>query len=384
MYVVSSGRYLQHTSVYKRMSMNTTILDLSDRTNMFYWQTNRRISAKEQKDIFLTRHARLDEDQLEHAVTAGMKRAGFSSDDTRVASLDPIIIHGSVNTVVPVRLKSGREVVIRMHPPEVKNGYFWVEAVATKLAKAAGVPTYTCLVVDDTREVAPFDYMIMTREPGKPMQGFSPLPPDLARRLVVQTGRYAALIHTITPEGFGFFHNDIAKRDQRLVGQYQTLRQHIEAGLEEDLGFLEDAQTITNSQRKTIERLFGKYASLLSLETPVLVHNDIADWNQLTDGVHITGIMDWDECVGGDPVMELSAYSLFFGEERMQWFIWGYEEVRKLGDWRERFHLFKLRYLVSKLHLRKKRSLVSDSEFLRGVLARGLEAMTEVFAYFHV
>ena len=364
--------------------MHQSIIDLSDRSNMFYWQTNRRISAKEQRDIFLTRHARLDEDQLERAVAAGMKRAGFSSDDTRVVSHDPIIIHGSVNTVVPVRLASGREVVIRMHPPEVKNGYFWVEAVATKFARAAGVPTYTCLFVDDTREMVPFDYMIMTREPGKPMQGFSPLPPDLVRRLVTQTGRYAALIHTITPEGFGFFRNDIARRDQRLVGQYQTLSQHIEAGLEEDLGFLEDRQTITSSQRKTVERLFGKHASLLSLETPVLVHNDIADWNQLTDGLRITGMMDWDECVGGDPVMELSAYSLFFGEERMQWFIQGYEEVRKLGDWRERFELYKLRYLVSKLHLRKKRSLVSDSEFLRSVLARGLEAMTEVFTYFRV
>lgn len=360
------------------------IIDLSDRTNMFYWQTNRRISAKEQKDIFLTRHARVDEMLIQLAVREGMKRAGFSGDDTKIESLNEIISYGSVNTVVPVTLHSGRKIVIRMHPPEVKNGYFWVETVATKLAKAAGVPTYASLDVDDTREAVPFDYMIMTHEPGTPVQDLWPLPPDLEERLVTQTGRLAGLFHSITPEGFGFFRNDIAKSKNQLVGQYDRLYQHIEAGLGEDLGFLEDAQTITTDQRKTIEKILQKHAPLMALRSPVLVHNDIADWNQLTDGENITGMMDWDECVGGDPIMELAAYSLFFGEPRMRWFVRGYEEVRSLGDWKEKFGLYKLRYLVSKLHLRKKRSLVEDSEFLRANLARGLEAMQEVFAYFGV
>lgn len=364
--------------------MTLPILDLSDRTNMFYWQTNRKISARQQKDIFLTRHARLDDGLLQKAVAEGMKHAGFSGDDTRIASHDPIIAFGSVNTVVPVTLKSGREIVIRMHPPEVKNGYFWVEAVATKLAKAAVVPTYTCLVIDDTKAHVPFDYMITTRESGRPMQDVWPLSPDLEERLVTETGRYAAMIHSIKPTGFGFFLNDIAKQEGQLVGQYRTLRKHIEAGLEEDLGFLQDSQTITGKQRKTIEGLFMRHADTLSLQKSVLVHNDIADWNQLTDGHHITGIMDWDECVGGDPVMELAAYNLFFGEPRISWFVRGYEEVRKLGDWKEKFELYKLRYLVSKLHLRKKRSLVEDSEFLRRNLVRGLEVLREVFDYFGV
>lgn len=364
--------------------MKKQILDLSDRTNMFYWQTNRRITAKQQQEIFLTRHARLNENLLRQAVSAGMKTAGFSGDDTNVATFDPIFALGSVNTVVPVILQSGRSIAIRMHPSEVKNGYFWVEALATKLAKAIGVPTYTCLVVDDTRQSVPFDYMIMTREPGKPMQELRPMPVDLEEQLVTQTGRYAALIHSIRPEGFGFFRNDIAKKKGKLVGQYDSLEEHIRAALKEDLAFLVDTQTISLVQSKTIELLFHRHASLLTGVTPVLIHNDIADWNQLTDGAHVTGMMDWDECVGGDPIMELSAYSLFFGQPRMDWFIRGYEEIRKLGQWKETFELFKLRYLVSKLHLRKKRSLVEDSEFLRANLARGLEAMSEVFTFFTV
>lgn len=360
------------------------IIDLSDRSNMFYWQTNRKISALQDKAIFLSRHARFDERGLRAAAAAGMKKAGFSGADAEVHTIESIIPNGLINTVVPVILKSGKNIVLRMHPSEVKNGYFWVESVAAKAAAIAGVPTYTCLVVDDTRESVPFDYMIMTRERGKPVQDLWPLPPNLEEHFVTQTGRYAARIHSIESDGFGFFRNDSAKQEGRLVGQYTHLREHIHAGLEEDLAYLEDSQTITVGQRKTIEGFFVKHTNLLSIKKPVLVHNDIADWNTLTDGTNVTAMMDWDECVGGDPIMELSAYSLFFGEPRMSWFIRGYEEVKKLGDWKEKFELFKLRYLVSKLHLRKKRSTVDSSDQITRNLVRGLEAMQEVFAYFRV
>lgn len=364
--------------------MTASIIDLSNRANMFYWQVNRRISAQQDKDIFLTRHERFDEHLLRKAVVSSMTQAGYSGADREIACVEPFIARGLINTVVPVVLKSGRKIVIRMHPPEVKNGYFWVESVVTTCARSVHVPTYTCLMVDDTRTQVPFEYMIMTRERGKPVQDLWPLPSDLEERLVIQTGRIAARIHAITPKGFGFFQNSIAKDEGRLEGQYNNLRDHIEAGLEEDLGYLRDSETITTKQRKTIESLFSKHMSLCSSQQPVVIHNDIADWNELTDGVHITGMMDWDECVGGDPVMELSAYSLFFGEPRMSWFIRGYEEVRRLGDWKEKFELFKLRYLVSKLHLRKKRATVDHSDQIMRNLARGLEAMTEVFAYFRV
>ncbi|MEK7141056.1 MAG: aminoglycoside phosphotransferase family protein [Patescibacteria group bacterium] len=364
--------------------MTPPIIDLSDRTNMFYWQTNRKISAQQDKEIFLSRHARFNEEGLRRAAVAGMKKAGFSGDDASVRAVEPIIANGLINTVVPIVLKSGRNIVLRMHPPEVKNGYFWVESLASKIVQLAGVPTYMCLVVDDTRASVPFDYMIMTREPGKPVQDLWPLPPDLEEHFVTQTGRYAARIHSIEPDGFGFFRNDAAKKDGQLLGQYTSLQEHMYAGMEEDLSYLEDSKTITVSQRKIIEGVFAKHTDLFSTKKSVLIHNDIADWNTLTDGTNITAIMDWDECVGGDPIMELSAYSLFFGEPRMSWFIRGYEEVKKLGDWKEKFELFKLRYLVSKLHLRKKRSTVDSSDQITRNLVRGLEAMQEVFAYFRV
>jgi fructosamine-3-kinase len=96
-------------------------------------------------------------------------------------------------------------------------------------------------------------------------------------------------------------------------------------------------------------------------------------------------MVDWDECFAGDPVMDFSAYSLFYGEPRMTWFKKGYQEISELPEqFDEKFQLYKLRYLVSKLHLRKKRLLVYKSENLQILMIRGLEAMGEVFDYFKV
>ena len=101
------------------------------------------------------------------------------------------------------------------------------------------------------------------------------------------------------------------------------------AGMEEDLSYLEDSKTITVSQRKIIEG-YLQNTQIFFDKKSVLIHNDIADWNTLTDGTNITAIMDWDECVGGDPIMELSAYSLFL-ENPDELVYPGYEEVKKLG-----------------------------------------------------
>jgi len=120
-------------------------------------------------------------------------------------------------------------------------------------------------------------------------------------------------------------------------------------------------------------------------DSPVLIHNDIADWNTLSDGKQVTGIIDWDECFSGDPVMDFSAYSLFFGEPRMTWFKEGYSETNTLPEqFEDKFQLFKLRYLVSKLKLRVTMATVHDSEGLQRNIRRGFEALKEVFSYFGV
>jgi len=349
---------------------------------MFYWQTNRPLTAEETKKIFIERHEKLDEETLKRIVSHGMKTAGYKDKDTKIKKADPIIKRGSVNSVIPILLQSGRKIVLRIHPKGVKNGYFWVEKVATSLAKQVGIPTYETICVDDSQRMVPYDFMIVSSVMGRPIQDCQPLTQDLERKLVTQTGKYAAMIHKIKPVGFGFFDNQLAKKDEVLQGQYKSFKEHVFAALFNDLKFLVDNNVFAQKQHKEIMNLFDKSEQLMVCKQGSLIHNDIADWNELFDGKSVTGIMDWDECFSGDPMMETSAYSLFYGEPRLTWFKEGYNRIGKLENNEDKFQFFKLRYLISKMHLRKKRSTIDPSQTMKQNIARGMQAIKEVFNYF--
>lgn len=349
---------------------------------MFYWQTNRPLTAEETKKIFIERHEKIDEETLKRIVSHGMKTAGHKDKDTKIKEVNPIIKQGSVNSVIPILLQSGRKIVLRIHPKGVKNGYFWVEKVATSLAKQAGVPTYETICVDDSQRVVPYDFMIMSAVIGRPLQEYLLLTQDLERKLVTETGKYAAMIHKIKPIGFGFFDNQLAKKDGVLQGQYKSFKEHVFAALFDDLKFLVDNNVFTQKQRKEIIHLFNKSEQLMACKRGSLIHNDIADWNELSDGKSVTGIMDWDECFSGDPTMETAAYSLFYGEPRLTWFKEGYNRIGKLEDNEDKFQFFKLRYLISKMHLRKKRSTIDPSPTMKQNIIRGMQAIKELFNYF--
>ena len=48
-------------------------------------------------------------------------------------------------------------------------------------------------------------------------------------------------------------------------------------------------KSIKENERATIEQIFKDNDSLLVCNSPRLVHNDLADWNELTDRKKITG-----------------------------------------------------------------------------------------------
>lgn len=357
-------------------------IDLSNRKNMFYWQTNRPLTAEETKKVFIDRHEKLDEVILKQMVNSGMKSAGYKGNNIEIKEVNPIIRHGSVNSVIPVILQSGKKIVLRIHPKNVKNGYFWVEKITTALAKKEGVPTFETIFIDDSQKIVPFDFMIMTTISGKPVTDYRPLNTKIEQKLVTETGKYAALIHNIKPVGFGFFDNQLAKIANILQGQHTSFKEHIFAALALDLKYLIDNNVLTKNQRKNIERLLKRNDSLMDCKQGSLIHNDIADWNEMSDGKSITGIMDWDECFSGDPLMEVAAYSLFYREPRLTWFKEGYKQIRELEENEDKFQLFKLRYLISKMHLRKKRSTIDPSPTMKQNIIRGMQAMREVFSYF--
>lgn len=346
----------------KKLHVSTEILDISSRVHSFYWQTDRKISEIQIKHIFQDRHTFFDKENAIKAIETSLGK--------KVASLIPPIKSGSINSVVQAELEDKKHIIMRMHPNAVKNGYFWAEKTIAEQAQKAGVPTYTTLAIDDTKNHVPFDYMIITREPGSNMKNSGPYNAETDKRLIEDTGRLLALTHSATTQGYGFFNNDVAKHEGKLVGIHSNWTDHVYASLTDNLNYLEAKKSITGIERKNIDRIFLAKKQSIVCKSPRLIHNDLADWNQLTDGTKITAFIDWDEAFSGDPVCDFAAYSVFFDDNRLNNLKRGYETVTKLpDDFEEKFHIYRLRYIISKMTLRTKRSVYDSSELVSTLLA---------------
>lgn len=358
-----------------KMHVSTDILDISPRNHSFYWQADRRISEIQIKHIFQDRHTFFDRSNAVKAIETSL--------NTKVTSLIPPIKSGSINSVVQAELATKKQIIMRMHPNAVKNGYFWAEKAIAEHAQKAGVPTYTTLAIDDSKIHVPFDYMIISREPGNNMKNSGPYDAATDKVLIEDTGRLLALTHSVKTHNFGFFNNDVAKKTGKLEGIHPTWSDHVFASLNDNLAYLESKSSITEKEHKDIERIFSENAHIIVCDSPRLIHNDLADWNELTDGKKITAFIDWDEAFSGDPVCDFAAYSVFFNDERLENLKRGYETVTKLpSDFEEKFHLYRLRYIISKMTLRTKRSVFDNSELVQTLLAYSHKLLQQEFEWY--
>jgi Ser/Thr protein kinase RdoA (MazF antagonist) len=320
-------------------------------TEVFWWQADRKISDEENARIFGNKHAGIDNETIIATANRTLPKG------SRLTSIEAINdSFGNVNSVRFGTLESGERVVIRCHPVGVTNGYFWVERLAAEQLRAGGLPAPKFHMVHDCTGAKDAAFQVMQRMPGETVRDYLEHTPDAKNILIFQEGAMMARMHEFKAEGYGPFDNEKAKKG-KLVGFHKTFEQSVLAGLDFELdtmmkygyfpGTADDA-------RKVKQFFMGNPA--LRDEQPVFVHNDFPDWNIMTDGINLTGILDFDECIAGLPTSDIASYSTFFDLSRMDVFLAGYQSVRPLPkNFNEVFEVLRFRYMLMKMTLRSRR-----------------------------
>jgi Ser/Thr protein kinase RdoA (MazF antagonist) len=353
---------------------------IAGRSNVFYWQTDRAVEPEEAGHIWADRHRYFTDGELvEHVNTA--------LEYDKLASITPLDLNaqtnlGNVNSVRVGTLTSGTEVIIRCHPKGVLNGYFHAEAAASHKAKELGIPSFDTLAVHDYEGGDDFAFHVLEKLPGTAIKNWLEAHPDDEAVLLPQAGKMMARLHQVTVEGYGPFDNERAKTGE-LIGLHKTLAQSTRAALQFNLDVMEQEAIITPGQRAKITELFSDDNPLLASGKSVLVHNDFADWNLLTDGNDVTGVLDWDECVGSDPIADIACWSTFFEPERLEAFLEGYWQVaEKPDDFQAKFELLRLRYFLSKMTLRTRRYSWEPADFMKAKIETGKTRLAQSMDYF--
>lgn len=354
------------------------MIDLSDRTNCFYWQTDRNLTPEDYDSIFLKRHE-ISKDKLINTIRGGLKTVGEIY-TLIINDPDENVVKGNVNIVRKVKI-NGTFHIVRMHPAGVKNGYFYVEKLVLDLAKSHGVPVPTVVEIHEASNEEDMDFMLMTLSEGITMDVLLSKDNSFEDQLLLDCGRKMASIHKIKVEGFGSFNNQEAKKGN-LIGLHSDYRSFIHAGLEENINRLIKYNVINLEQGNKFRKLFSEQ-DFEPIDGARLIHNDYADWNVLTDTKMITAVLDWDESHAGDPIADLACWSTFFNIERMNKFMEGYKSITNLPeDYDNRFHYYRLRYTISKMALRIKRYQVDKKPFIVEKLEVGKRALNEELQYF--
>ena len=354
---------------------------ITSRKDAWYWQIGREISLAESMEIWADKHRGIKTDELLVLVN--------KYSDVKVAEIDDVDNNaqenlGFINSVRKGKLENGKEVIIRCHPKGVRNGYFYVESLAAKIAIKNRLPSYMTYCIHELKDSNDIAFQVIEKCKGTAIKKWLEVNPRDEDKIMLEAGKTLAKLHTIKVDGFGPFDNEEAKQG-RLIGIHNNFAKSVRAGLKKSLVHLIDFNVITQEQAKLLDDLYHENNPLLKYEQGVLIHKDFVDWNLLTDGDRITGILDWDECASGDPIADIASWSSMTPLSRLDKFLEGYFSDNPRPEFfDEKLQLLSLRCIIDNMALRSQRSRYIKSEFLTELIKLGKVQLAESFKYFGI
>lgn len=177
---------------------------------------------------------------------------------------------------------------------------FHGEARAYAALNAAGVPAPRALLVDDSAALVPQHYVIMTKLEGAPLiQAWPTLTPAQREGAAYQAGELLAKMHGIPFERFGRLYGT-----ERIFG---TWREYLEDYLSRATREAANDGLIPPDLLTRTEAAMARHAPLLdAVTTPRLVHWDYHFENLLYKDGAITGVLDFEWALGGDPAHDFN------------------------------------------------------------------------------
>ena len=217
--------------------------------------------------------------------------------------------------------------VIRFNTIDTTVPKFANERVAYELLAVRGLPIPSVVALDTSRCVVPYEYIILTRLPGTNIaESWRTLPSAQVRDLAREAGVALARLHTVTFPAFGKLREQSAPRFHSwpdYFGDYA--HRYIDAAVR--YGLLDEAL------RSRLEGVLHRAGDLLvRVGQGVLVHSDYHYENILHDEGRLSGILDFEWALSGDPSYDFMNADVRTSQipESEAAFVAGYQSIRPL------------------------------------------------------
>jgi aminoglycoside phosphotransferase (APT) family kinase protein len=213
------------------------------------------------------------------------------------------LTEGWANSAYSIELEDGSKVVLKARPPagitfmRCEVDLMKTEVYAMKrLAGLRSLPIPRIIVYDHSLELLPVEYFVMEHLEGTPYtQAKADLSEEQRETIERELGAFNRLINECKGEGFGFYSRPTHQswRDAFKEMIFGVLEDGKEAGVSLPVDYPE------------LERLIeGRLDPLNEVVEPRLLHWDLWDGNVFVKDGHVTGIIDFERAIWGDPIME--------------------------------------------------------------------------------
>lgn len=263
--------------------------------------------------------------------------------------------------------------IIRISAQKFAKMQFTAEKLIYEILEKEKLQKVSVYKIGSIKKPAPSDYQIMDCVAGETLFDISKKK-KIPASFLFELGNFTARLHKIPAVGFGQI-NMAKSLDGKLEGIYNDWNAYLECNLGKHLEYCLDNKIINKIIYDRIIKVFKN--NRIDRVESVLLHGDLANHNVFINKEKVSGLIDWEDVIAGDPVFDIA----FYGTgtiKNPQWldeFLKGYKSFSKLPeDFLLRYWVYYLRISLSKAVLRHKSGNL-DPEFLSGRIMKALSQL---------
>lgn len=258
---------------------------------------------------------------------------------SKIASKKRLIV-GESSEVYEITLSDNKEVIVRIASAE-NHLRFLPEKWAIEQCKNKNIPVPEILLVESfSSEGKNKEINIESKLKGIMLDELmKSLNLQKQRKYINECGRVLSEIHTIPTDGFGIL-------DSNGMGQYKTNEDYVlKMRIESKEKYTEPSIKfgIKNYVLESLEYL-RMYLNVYKNENSMMLHGDFTPQHIFFDGNRLTGVIDFENVCGGDPVRDIALWDYFYSSTT-PYLIEGYVNKKIFNE------VFNIKMHIYKLHM---------------------------------
>lgn len=251
------------------------------------------------------------------------------------------LVLGEVNEVYDVKTESDESVIVRVSHRKYPG--FEREKWAIEQCAKEGIPVPGILLIYTAREENKnLTICVESKLAGIPLGTLikeGVVREEKVKRYLKEAGSLLSKIHAIKSNGFGYL-------DGNGQGEFQTWEGVVLRCLVRKEKLLERAgrwQISPDAIVATLSILEDHRDLYKQVTEGQLIHGDFGPEHIFVNNGEIVGIIDFENCIGGDPMMDFSWWDFFYGRNYpVKLLLEGYENKRILENFELKLHLYRL------------------------------------------